>query len=635
MVLLRLCFEEPDVIEETINDHAALLQDRVIFPNFSVSKTRANLIASLQFLEILIGAGLELLVICPGSRSGPLAVAAGILEKSRSIQLLNCIDERSAAFFAIGAARASTKAVALLTTSGTAVANLLPAAVEADKAAIPILFLTADRPSWLKNCGANQTVAQERFLLHVCRWLGQGSSEGLAAMSPDALVTLAKRGWAEAHGIPHGPVHFNLPLDEPLHISELDLQKILYERLFIPNKSVLTVKSLVRPYYSASIPIINPNRSGVIIAGPWRGQSHEYTAFIKSVSRFQDRTGWPLLADPLSGMRGCSELKCISSYDLFIKTLPTKIDVDQIVQLGPMPASRQLQNWLKNNCQYHCLITERDPRPQDLLHSAHQWNGGFARWCDLLPSEFWHGKPTDLNLKMTSVWKEIEKVVQKLLDEELSLMGSIHEPSLARTLEQIIPSDWPIMLASSSPVRDWESFTKNLYPHIVESFRGSSGIDGTLSLAMGLSSVYGNLLLVSGDLALLHDSNGWLWQQQISRLNNHLTVLLIDNGGGGIFEQLPIRSYSDTEGSISSINFERIFTMPQSVDHRLIAAGHGIPTRIVTCLEELRPALEWANNQSVALLHVVTDRFYDAQLRYQIRHKVEHTINNNSSVISA
>ncbi|HRD41784.1 MAG TPA: thiamine pyrophosphate-binding protein, partial [Prochlorococcaceae cyanobacterium AMR_MDS_5431] len=124
--------------------------------------------------------GLRRLVLCPGSRSGPLAVAAGILERKYNLQLFTCIDERSAAFFALGAARASGTAVAIVTTSGTAVANLLPALVEADKSGIPLLILTADRPSSLKNCGSNQTVAQERFLMSACRWLGNGSLQGLS-----------------------------------------------------------------------------------------------------------------------------------------------------------------------------------------------------------------------------------------------------------------------------------------------------------------------------------------------------------------------------------------------------------------------------------------------------------------------
>ncbi|MEY4431385.1 MAG: 2-succinyl-5-enolpyruvyl-6-hydroxy-3-cyclohexene-carboxylic-acid synthase, partial [Cyanobacteriota bacterium] len=183
-----------------------------------------NLRSALRLLQCLQACGLRRLVLCPGSRSGPLAVAAGLLERS-GLDLITGVDERSAAFLALGLGRADGRAAAVVTTSGTAVANLLPAAVEADHGAIPLLLLTADRPQRLKGIGANQTVNQERFLEPSARLALVADPRGLAAMAPEAIDALAARAWSAAHGAPAGPVHLNLPLEEPLHSSVAELEQ--------------------------------------------------------------------------------------------------------------------------------------------------------------------------------------------------------------------------------------------------------------------------------------------------------------------------------------------------------------------------------------------------------------------------
>jgi 2-succinyl-5-enolpyruvyl-6-hydroxy-3-cyclohexene-1-carboxylate synthase len=185
------------------------------------------------------------------------------------------------------------------------------------------------------------------------------------------------------------------------------------------------------------------------------------------------------------------------------------------------------------------------------------------------------------------------------------------------------------MLASSSPVRDWESFSDPLAPQRrVYGFRGASGIDGTLSIACGLAELEGRLVLLTGDLALLHDSHGWLWQQQ---LGGQLTVLLVENGGGGIFEQLPIRPGVSAGGQAHQggppraglgpgpLDFERLFAMPQPIRHGPLAAAFGVPWRSLAGLEELAAGLAWAASERLALLELRTDRRADAVLRQALR----------------
>ena len=188
----------------------------------------ANLQAAVALLLELQRQGLRRLVLCPGSRSAPLALAAGLLAE-RGLDLYCGVDERSAAFLALGLSRGDGIPAALVTTSGTAVANLLPAVVEADFGAIPLLVLSADRPSRLKECGANQTVNQETFLMASCRRVLHGDSRGLAAMEAGALEDLAREAWAAALASPWGPVHCNLPFEEPLHASAESISRLQAE----------------------------------------------------------------------------------------------------------------------------------------------------------------------------------------------------------------------------------------------------------------------------------------------------------------------------------------------------------------------------------------------------------------------
>jgi 2-succinyl-5-enolpyruvyl-6-hydroxy-3-cyclohexene-1-carboxylate synthase len=197
------------------------------------------------------------------------------------------------------------------------------------------------------------------------------------------------------------------------------------------------------------------------------------------------------------------------------------------------------------------------------------------------------------------------------LADQLLPEGSVSEPALAFQLAQLLPPALPVMLAASSPVRDWLTWSgRDGSNRRCFSFRGASGIDGTLSLAMGLAIETGPMLLITGDLALLHDSNGWLHGQSDGP---PLVVLLIDNGGGGIFQQLPIEQASPQR-------FDALFAMPQAVNPIALAAAHGVPGRSIAVIDDLPEALAWGLAQrGPVLLRVCTDRNADAALRRKLR----------------
>jgi 2-succinyl-5-enolpyruvyl-6-hydroxy-3-cyclohexene-1-carboxylate synthase len=562
--------------------------------------------------------GLDRIVVCPGSRSAPLAVAAALLER-QGLLLHTALDERSAAFFALGLGRACGRPAAVITTSGTAVAQLLPAAVEADHGTVPLLLLSADRPARLKGCGANQSVNQEVFLACSCRWVGHGDPAGLGAMGEDELEALAGRAMARACGDgrrhPAGAVHLNLPFEEPLHADAVAIGHLEALLRLPPLPPAAPARQAAIAAATAGVQAgLDPDRPGVVVAGPWRGRPTEWPDHVRALRRWQQRSGWPVLADALSGLRGEPGLDLVVGYDLALAAPGADLAVDQVLRLGPLPASRRLQDWLEARGGRQILISQADPRPLDPLGVlSAQWSGGLASW---LAARERSSGPADAGAAhdVTRAWTRAEGRVQGLLERELAEdgEGAVSEPWLARWLSRRLPAGRALMLANSSPVRDWESFAAPDGPaRPVIGFRGASGIDGTLSIACGLTQAAGDLVLVSGDLALLHDANGWLWRDQ---LQGRLTIVLIDNGGGGIFEQLPIRTEPGT-----ALDFERLFAMPQPVDPARLARLHGVPVRRVARREQLAAALAWALPQPLALLTLRSDRRADARLRRSLR----------------
>ena len=579
---------------------------------------RANLDAALMVLRTLQEQGLETLVLCPGSRSGPLAMAAGLLATHGDLQLLTAVDERSAAFWALGMATAAGRAVAVVTTSGSAVANLLPAAVEADRSCQPLLFLSADRPARLKNCGANQSVNQEDFLRSVCRWFGSGPQDGLHLADEPVVEHLAQQCWLHAHGLDQmapGPVHCNLPLEEPLHASLAEQQTALQDlsgqrRLFGSGRTAQFSLLAAAPIASlpiASLPLVlDPSGPGVVVAGPWRGLAWRLPAFQQALHQWLELSGWPLLADPLAAVPTSSPNR-LNHWELLLPDGLQATRQLQVLRLGPLPASRRLEAWLNQLEGPQLLITEAESRPLDPLRQASQLHCGLVAWVQQWSVRL--RRPAEMPWLVS--WQHRDDQVDVDLAQALPLEGICTEPALAFHLARLLPVDMPVMLAASSPVRDWLTWAggpgaqRQCY-----GFRGASGIDGTLSVAMGLAMARGPLVLVTGDLALLHDSNGWLHaaQREIP-----LLVVLIDNNGGGIFQQLPIESDAlDT--------FDRLFAMPQAVDPLRLAAAHGIVGRGVACLEDLPVAVEWGlAQQGPALLRICTDRRADAALRLRLR----------------
>ena len=403
-------------------------------------------------------------------------------------------------------------------------------------------------------------------------------------------------------------MHLNLPFEEPLHPSREE-QQLAWSCWDLAGNAQRQFCRPLSPALPQPLDGLDWSCPGVVVAGPWRGLETDRPAYQQALREVAECTGWPLLADQLAAIPADLP-NLIRHWELLLpQGLPAADTGLQVLRLGPLPASRRLESWLCSLGSGQLLITEGESRCLDPLALSQQCSSGLVAWWRAASAEA-RFSPSGSRSLLTA-WAEADAQVQHVLDQQLPAAGAVSEPALMKALPDLLPAGLPLMLAASSPVRDWQTFAAaDLGSRRCFSFRGASGIDGTLSLALGLARVQGPTVLICGDLALQHDSNGWLIAGEASP---PLLVLLIDNAGGGIFAQLPI-------ASLASSSLDQLFAMPQRHDPLALAAAHGVPARQLSRLEDLQSALEWGlAQQRTALLRVCTDRTADAELRRQLR----------------
>ena len=547
-----------------------------------------NFLRSLQLLNLFINIGVKDLIICPGSRSAPLAIAAGELNKLGKINIYNSIDERSAGFHSLGIATASGNLSLVITTSGTAVSNLLPAAVEADRSCKGIIFLTADRPLRLKDCGANQTVNQEEFLSSVCRKILNTNLNGIHETTDNEIFNIVKKIEQQSLTFP-GPIHLNIPFDKPLDISFFNKKKVLevFKRIYL-NKNYKFLKDESK--YDGnkvlnSFKNLNLDKPGIILAGPFQGSINNLSSFNKSLEKIQEITGWPVFADPASGVY--SNLRgLVENWELVLRKNKNFINCDQLLRLGPMSSSTELENFLTNFDGLQILIKEKNFRKLDPIKKSFEYDLGLTKFVDQFLGELSiveRNKKSLTTLALDLIKEGLQ--IKQNLKKELATDAEITEYKIANFVPKIWPSEFPIMLSASSPVRDWLTFSQNrTLTRNCFSFRGASGIDGTLSLALGISRIKNPLLLVTGDLAFVHDINGWLIENSTD-LN--LTILLINNNGGNIFNRIYKKNLKEDD-------LKKLFLMPKEINWAKLAEGYQVKFKTVSNFKKLREAFEWS-----------------------------------------
>ncbi|HKO39532.1 MAG TPA: 2-succinyl-5-enolpyruvyl-6-hydroxy-3-cyclohexene-1-carboxylic-acid synthase [Solirubrobacterales bacterium] len=561
--------------------------------------TNANTALASAFAEELARSGLRLAVISPGSRSTPLALA---LWRQPEIEVKVIVDERSAGFFALGAAQASREPVALLCTSGTALVNYHPAVVEADESGIPLVVLSADRPPELRGIGAGQTIDQIKSFGSSVRWFcevgtHEADDSGLLHYRSVACRALA----AARGGTRPGPVHLNLPWREPLAPTPVEGAVTATDPLALrgrygrPLTAVTHIDLEPSPFLLDEVAgHIGTAIAGVIVAG--RQLDPELREPLAHLARV---SGFPILADPTSQVR-CGphdRSHVIAAYDLLLREehFARSVAPDLILRFGEMPTSKPLRTWIESSGADEIVV---DPYGG--------WNEPTNRAAAILradPNELasgWAARVEGLEGRERPVperWVEAEAAAQAALQEALDRETEISEPALHRALGAAHRAGDLVYTSSSMPIRDQEAFLAASDTDVLFlSNRGANGIDGLLSSGIGAAQASGRpTTIVTGDLGFLHDIGGLAALRDAS---TPVRIVVIDNNGGGIFHFLPQESALDDE------EFEALLGTPRGVDVAKAAALFGLLHRRLEELDELSAALA----AGTGLIEVKTDR---------------------------
>ncbi len=504
--------------------------------------------------------GMQHAVVAPGSRSTPMALA---LAARDDLQVHVAHDERTAAFMALGIGQSTGVPAALLCTSGTAAAHFHAAVIEADLSGVPMLVLTADRPPELQGIGAPQTIDQIELYGDTVRLF-------VSADVPDATMAhtwrdLADDAWLAACGVDGGPVHMNLPFREPLVgvIGALPPVMDHDESDDDPfDDAVWFMTRLSMEELAAMLDVPH----GVVVAG--RGVDD-----VQAVADLADALGWPVLADPRSGCRSLAGSVC--AFDSLVRHQPFAAShVPQVVlHLGEPPASKVLGQWLQASGAVHVQVHAQGRTIDPLGIVTERVYGEASAVCEsVLPLV---GASVDPSWR--AGWSAADAAAQQAIVAALG--NELSEPAVARALATV---DARLVVSSSMPVRDVEWFGP-ASATVVHSNRGANGIDGVIATAIGVAiGTDEPTVLLLGDVAFCHDQSSLT---ALAARQLPLTVVVVDNDGGGIFSFLPQRTALSTE------RFEQLFGTPHGTDVVAVARAHGLGARTVESVDDLLAAV--------------------------------------------
>jgi 2-succinyl-5-enolpyruvyl-6-hydroxy-3-cyclohexene-1-carboxylate synthase len=536
------------------------------------------------FCDELARCGLTQACTSPGSRSTPLVLS---LFRQDGITCYSHLDERCAGFFALGAAKGSGLPVALTCTSGTAVANLLPAVVEARHARLPLLVLTADRPPELRQVGAGQTIDQDQLFGSAAKWFLE---VGVHEATPERLRwmrTLACRAFWTAADAPAGPVHLNFPLREPLVLED----PLPADDTARGNSAPYVMREPARPIGPARGPGPHPSGRMLVVAGAG-------TPDPAGLAEFCARSGIPVLGDPQSGAR--RSRAAIAHYDLLLRAprFAAQHRPQFVFRVGELPTSKPLRTWLAGLTGAVQVAVDPEGIWQDPASVVGlRLRGSLPEPDDLAAEPGW-----------LASWTRADEAAATAIDELLG--DELSEPYVARALCESIPPEVTLFVASSMPIRDVEGFAPvRDDPPRVLSNRGANGIDGTVSSAYGVASAGGPVVLLIGDVALAHDLGGLLAGR---RLGIPLTIVLLNNDGGGIFHFLPVAGEADA--------FEEHVATPHGLEFERAAALYGCEYRRPRSPDELRAAVGESLDRGIGttIIEVRTDRVENLALHRRV-----------------
>ncbi|MEG4006440.1 2-succinyl-5-enolpyruvyl-6-hydroxy-3-cyclohexene-1-carboxylic-acid synthase [Microcoleus sp. Pol11C1] len=610
--------------------------------------------------ETLQRLGLTTAVICPGSRSAPLTIA---FAQNKKIETIPILDERSASFFALGIAKKSYLPTALICTSGTAAANFYPAIIEARESRIPLLIFTADRPPELRDCHAGQAIDQVKLYGNYPNWQAELAIPSASTGMLDYLRQTIVYAWERSQFPTPGPVHLNIPFRDPLiPVPDIAVEALEtkfnpedffagLEPIFAGESSTPPSPPLLRGGEESTMQQWQKCSKGIIIAGVAQPEFAE--KYCSAIAQISKSLNWPVLAEGLSPVRNYAQLNhyLISTYDLILRNreLADKLTPEIAIQIGDLPTSKELRNWLDKTKPKRYIIDpthhnfdplhgqtihlrtsvenlatnlatiltlvpplikgglggDRAPATTKISHQIPPLTNGESSLVPPLIKGGLGGVLTSPSYEYLQLWRNTEIQVRQTIDQKISTINHVIEPKVSWLLSQILPPGTPIFIANSMPVRDVEFFWKPNHLEIKPFVnRGANGIDGTLSTALGVAHRNQSSIMLTGDLTLLHDTNGFLIK---NKFVGHLTIILINNNGGGIFEMLPVAKFDPP--------FEEFFATPQQINFAQLCATYGVEHEIIDDWEQFKQKLSFLPNSGIRVLELPTDRRADAKWR--------------------
>jgi 2-succinyl-5-enolpyruvyl-6-hydroxy-3-cyclohexene-1-carboxylate synthase len=562
------------------------------------------------FVDELTRCGMRAACTAPGSRSTPLVLS---LVRDDRLRCFSHLDERVAGFFAVGLAKASGLPVAVACTSGTATVELAPAVYEAREARVPLIVLTADRPPELRDVGAGQTIDQLKLYGDAAKWFVEVGTHEATPERLRWIRTLACRAWWTAVSGRRGPVHLNFAFREPLVLDEPladDDSGRAGGRPWVTRPTA--ERRPAEAVLEALDAELGERRNGVVVAG----RDERHPDLPGAIARFAERTGYPLLADPLSGARRGNA--AIAHYDALLRDerFAAEHVPDLVLRVGDLPTSKPLRQWLARHPD--ALQVRLDPEeawqdpdgvvgtvlaadPAPTLDALGQGRGALhGMKVGKVPMTFYAGAGVEDPAKSPWLrsWREADRAaagaIASVLGDELS------EPRVAAELGVRLPSTATCFVASSMPVRDVETFwpAREAPPRAL-GHRGANGIDGTVSGALGAAAARaGPVVLLIGDVALAYDLGALASAQ---RLGLSLTIVLLNNDGGGIFHFLPVAREGDA--------FAEHVATPHGLDFARAAELYGCGYERTDDPDAFRPALDRSlEAEGVSIVEVRTDR---------------------------
>lgn len=522
-----------------------------------------NILWAELLIEELVRHGIEHFCIAPGSRSAPLAIAAA---QHPAAKITVHHDERGLGFFAMGYTAATRKPSVLITTSGTAVANLFPAVIEASKKKLPLIILTADRPPELRATGANQTIDQVKIFGDYVRFYFDLPCP-TQQIDPQMVLTTVDQAVFRSSGELPGPVHLNCMFREPLSSQESGenfadylaplqtwehgaLPLTQYERGTVKVDKNVTILQTLKEI-----------KHGIIIAGKNAGTEDQ-----EAIIALSERLKWPIFADITSGLRlGGTHRNVIVSFDqILLQALSEDLQIDGILHLGGRMTSQRYYQWIKEKNPKHYLMVLKHPLRNDPTHNVTiRVQQGVAAFCQSLLSDL----PKRSSNSLLKYFQKADHRCQKSIKEALENdKTKLSEPAVSRIISREIPQNSLLFIGNSMPIRDFDMYADSKGKSVtVIANRGASGIDGNIASAAGAAHGSGKACtVVLGDLAGLHDLNSLFL---IKKHAKSFVVVIINNDGGGIFSFLPV---------VHQNHFEKIFGTPHGLNFSSAAKMYGL-----------------------------------------------------------